>query len=310
MAEPAQDPHPDFAMLATSWDMSMEADGYGAATRRGYGKALGSFVAWLTEHSPGTGPATVVRDDVRGWLVELRRTRAQNTARTYYAGVRHFFRWLHAEGETDRDPCEGIRSPSPAEPVTEVIAAADLRRLVETCAGRDFVSRRDRAILLLFLDGGLRLAELAELSIADVDVRERMVYVVGKGSGRSGPRHRAVPLGIKAAQALDRYLRERRRHPWASCDALWLGARGRGPITAAGIKRMLQRRGESVGLTIHPHMLRHVWAHEFRAAGGSEGDLMLIGGWKSRAMLDRYGRSAAAERARDAARRYSLGDRL
>lgn len=310
MLAPAQGPHPDFAVLGDSWQMSMEADGYGAATRNGYSKAMGSFAAWLAEHSPGSGPCDTTRDDVRGWLVELRRTRAQNTARTYFAGVRHFFRFLHAEGEIDRDPCEGIRSPSPAEPVTEVVSPADLSRLVESCAGRDFIARRDRAIILLFLDGGLRLAELSGLTTADVDLRERMVYVVGKGSSRSGPRHRAVPLGIKAAQALDRYLRERRRHPWADHDALWLGARGRGPISAGGVKRMLERRGEAVGLTLHPHMLRHVWAHQFRAAGGSEGDLMLIGGWKSRAMLDRYGRSAAAERARDAARRYSLGDRL
>ena len=82
---------------------------------------------------------------------------------------------------------------------------------------------------MLFVDGGLRLAELAGLTTDDIDVRDRMVYVVGQGSGRRGPRKREVPLGIKAAQALDRYLRERRRHPWATHEALWLGDRGRGP---------------------------------------------------------------------------------
>lgn len=306
----AQGPTDEFELLADSWAMSMEADGYGAATIHGYRKALLSLRTWLDEHHPNTAPADVTRNDVRGWLVDLRRTRSQNTARTYFAGVRHFFRWMAAEGEIERDPCDGIRSPAPAETRTDVLSAADLRRLLETCAGRDFRSRRDRAILLLFLDGGLRLAELAGLTMSDVDLRERMLFVVGKGSKRSGPRQRAVPLGIKAVQALDRYIRERRRHPWADHEALWLGDRNRGPVSTAAIKSMVQRRGESVGLTVHPHQLRHVWAHEFRMAGGSEGDLMLIGGWRSRAMLDRYGRSAAAERARDAARRYSLGDRL
>jgi integrase len=73
---------------------------------------------------------------------------------------------------------------------------------------------------------------------------------------------------------------------------------------------MLERRGAKVGLKIHPHMFRHDWASAFRAAGGSEGDLMVLGGWRSRQMLDRYGRAAAEDRARDTYRRLSFGDRL
>lgn len=69
------------------------------------------------------------------------------------------------------------------------------------------MSRRDAAIIYLFLDCGLRLAELAGLTVDDVDLRDRIVYVAGKGSNRSGPRRRAVRAGVKCAQALDRYLR-------------------------------------------------------------------------------------------------------
>jgi site-specific recombinase XerC len=241
----------------------------------------------------------------------VREGHSSNTARGWFAGVRHFCRWLQSEGETDQDATAGIRTPAPGDPETPVLSDADLRALLATCAGTDFTARRDTAIIMLFLDGGLRLSELAGLQVADVDLRDRIVYMVGKASRRSGPRHRAVPLGVKAARALDRYLRERRRHPYADAPRLWLGSRGRPALAADGVDAMLKRRGADAGIAdLHPHAFRHTWAHAFRAAGGNEGDLMLLGGWRSRVMLDRYGKAAAADRAADAYRRLSLGDRI
>jgi integrase len=74
---------------------------------------------------------------------------------------------------------------------------------------------------------------------------------------------------------------------------------------------VLKRRGAEAGIAdLHPHAFRHTWALAFRVAGGNEDDLMLLGGWRNRAMLDRYGRAAAADRAADAYRRLSLGDRI
>jgi integrase len=140
---------------------------------------------------------------------------------------------------------------------------------------------------------------------------DRMVYVAGRASRRSGRRHRAVSLEVKTARALDRYLRERRRHPYADTSRLWLGSRSRPALSADGVDAMLKRRGAEAGIrTLHPHAFRHTWAHAFRAAGGNQGDLMVLGGWRSRAMLDRYGKAAAVDRAADADRRLSLGDRI
>ncbi|HZD70995.1 MAG TPA: tyrosine-type recombinase/integrase [Actinomycetes bacterium] len=303
--------HSDFDVFMVSWDLTLRADGYADNTLLAYRNAVRNLADWLAEHHPTIGPVELGRDHVRGWLAHIRKTRSMSTARGWFAGVRHFCRWLQAEGETDRDATAGIKTPAPGDPKTPVLDLDDFRALLSSCVGGDFIARRDAAILMVLLDGGLRLSELAGLRVTDVDLRDRMVFVEGKASRRSGPRHRAVPIGVKAARMIDRYLRKRRSHPFADSPALWLGDRGRATLSADGIDAMLKRRAAAAGIEgLHPHMFRHSWAHAFRAAGGSEGDLMLLGGWRSRAMLDRYGKSAAADRAAEAYRRLSLGDRL
>ena len=197
--------HPDFAVLTVSWELALRADGYADNTVKAYQKAVRSLADWLAQRHPEVGPIELDRRHIRGWLVERRESHSSNTARGWFAGVRHFCRWLQSEGETDQDATAGIRTPAPGDPETAVLSDQDLRALLATCTGTDFTARRDTAIIMLFLDGGLRLSELAGLQVADVDLRDRIVYVVGKASRRSGPRHRAVPLGVKAARALDRY---------------------------------------------------------------------------------------------------------
>lgn len=311
MTSPPQPHHPDFDLLGESWQLSLNADGYAVNTLRAYPNALRQLAGWLAVHHPGVGPTDVTRDQMRAWIVHVRESTSSGTARSWFAGVRHFFRWLVAEGETDRDPTDGIRTPPPNEPTTPVLALDDIRALLATCAGKDFADRRDAAIIYVFLDCGLRLAEVTGLGLEDVHLRDRAVVVHGKGSNRSGPRMRQATLSVKGTQALDRYLRERRRHPHADRPALWLGARGRTELSADGIERMLHRRSAQAGIpAFHPHVLRHTWASQARAAGLSEGDLMVLGGWRSRAMLDRYGKVVAGERAAEAYRRLALGDRL
>ena len=97
---------------------------------------------------------------------------------------------------------------------------------------------------------------------------------------------------------LDRYLRARAKHPLAGRPELWLGANGRGPLTATGIYQLVVRRGEQAGVAVHPQRFRHHFSHTWLARGGAGGDLMQLNGWSCPQMLTWYGASAAGARAR------------
>lgn len=301
--------------LAASFRRSLRAAGKAERTQVLYGMSIRFFCNWLEAKGRPATLDELTRSAISAWLADLTEKNDIETVRTRLRGMRRFCRWLAAEGEVEKAPTEGLEMPAASEKPVRVVTDEEMARLFKLCqvprgkAGAYdrtiFYGRRDEVMLRLLWDCGLRVSELVGVTLDDLDLDRETVYVVGKGS-----RPRAVPYESKTAQIIDRYIRVRAAHPHGTrTNRLLLGERG--PMSADGVRWRLEVLGQAAGVEdLHPHALRHTFAHRWLANGGQERDLMHLAGWRSDAMLAVYARSTAVERAHDAKRRMGLGDRL
>lgn len=292
--------------LLASWLRSLKARNLAPDTLKVYERSARLLMGYLEAEHPDVDPTHLRREHLDGFLAAFAEGRSAAYVSQVYRSLQQWMRWLVHEDEIDADPMGKMTPPIVPERPVPVLTDDQLRALLAACEGRRLVDRRDMALFRLLIDTGGRLSEISYLRVDDVDLDAQTAKVMGKGR-----KERLLPFGTKTAEALDRYIRVRRADPRAADPGLWLGEKGKGALTSNGVYQVVKRRGRLVGIpNLHPHMFRHTASHRWLVAGGSEGDLMQLNGWRSRSMLQRYGASAAAERARDAHKRMGLGDSL
>jgi site-specific recombinase XerD len=292
-----------YSEVARSFRRELEAANKSINTIDTYMRAVNQLAAFLAERAMPTDVAGITREHIQEYLADLRSRNKASSVNTRFRSLQQFFNWLVDEGEVQASPMARMKQPTFDVEPPEALSDDQVRKLLKACTGTDFTARRDTAIIRLMYDTGLRRGEVAAMMIEDVDLDTGVLRVLGKGA-----KVRYQPVGRKAARDLDRYVRARAKHPEAGSPQLWLG-RG-GPLTASGVYQVVRDRARQAGLShVHPHQLRHAFAHAMKAGGGSDDDLTRLGGWSSRQMIARYGAAQADERARETHRRLSPGDR-
>lgn len=283
-----------------SWEIALRAERKSPRTIRVYRTQVEAFRAWCAELG---APARFDRRTIQTFLAsEADRGMQPNTLVTRYKGLRAFGNFLADERETEGNVMHDLRQPKAVAKPVPVMSEADMKTILRACEGTAFIDRRDHAALRLLIDTGARASEITGLRVEDVNVRDAMVTFHGKGA-----KIRTVHVGPQTIRALDRYLRARREHRYASLDALFLSQRG--ALSYDGLAEALHNRATSAGVEgFHIHKMRHTFAHRWLSAQGSEQGLMDTAGWSSREMIARYGASGRAARAAAEHERLGLGD--
>jgi integrase/recombinase XerC len=203
---------------------------------------------------------------IRRWVAQMHSAgRSGRGIALILSGWRGFYVWLGRQGLVDSNPVQDVRAPKAPKPLPKALSVDDAVQLAsyESADADPWLEARDAAMVELLYGCGLRVGEMVGLdAVASagargwIDLQAAQAHVLGKGSKR-----RTVPIGSKAAQALDRWLAVREQPGRDPQAALFIGRRGT-RLTAQAMWQRLKRRSLLAGLAtpVHPHMLRHSFA--------------------------------------------------
>ncbi len=257
-------------------------------TIRAYGSDCQQLIDFLGRRRGQAGffPRKVDPLSIRAFLAELHdRGEARSTMARKISAMRSFFAWMHREGIAVENPAKDVATPRQVRKIPGFLDQAEAERLCECPDDTTPLGARDRAILELLYATGMRVSELAGLSLLDLHPRDNEIRVMGKGG-----KERWVYFGGAARAALSRYLTMRRKLAGReSVDSLFINARGT-PLTARSMRRVVHRyaRAAAVRAKISPHSLRHSFATHLLDRGADLRAIQELLGHASLSTTQRY----------------------
>jgi integrase/recombinase XerD len=251
----------DAELIRQFVDVLWLEDGLGEQTRQAYSSDLVQLSLWLQSRQtdPNAGLIAVRRADLLAWIsAGLSEGRKTSTAARRLSGLRRFYRYLLREGMIKDDPTLRIDSPRIPRRLPDSLSEADVEVLLQEPDTNKALELRDRAMLEILYGCGLRVSELVSLRVDQVNLRQGVVRLTGKGS-----KERLVPLGEEGVDWLMDYLKTGRREllRGKASDALFPGSRPEAMTRQTfwhRIKHYARRAG--IQKKLSPHTLRHAFA--------------------------------------------------
>ncbi|UCE79842.1 MAG: tyrosine recombinase XerC [Nitrospiraceae bacterium] len=233
-------------------------------TLRAYRKDLDIFSGHIRKR-----PEEIELNDIREFIAQqIKSGLSKTTVSRRLATVRSFITFLYREGAITKNPARIVSSPKKTEQLPNFLPIDDIISLIEKPGGIGIIPVRDKAILELLYSSGLRVSEIAGLNVDDVDMKEGLVKVRGKGK-----KERLLPVGAKALDALKSYMIEKMLFR-KICRALFLNRRDQ-RLSPRGIRRIVVKYARMIGIDgpIGPHTVRHTFASHLLQGGA---DLRVI----------------------------------
>lgn len=289
--------------------------------------ALGLLKSFFIEEREITLVGEIDAPDINAWFVHMRKTkgahgkiRSERTIQTYARSARAFFHWLIRRETIDRNPFDRVTFPKVGKPLIRPIEPEEFERLLLACTPpgevgplADRAAARNRAILWLLYDTGIRLSELLGIKLGDFDRKHGMLIVKGKGS-----KERRVALGNNCLRNLLYYLD---RHRPGEDELTEWGNAGeehiilsetRLPLTKNGLTMLFRRIKQRSGITekrISPHIFRHSFAIRYLVLGNDPFSLQELLGHEDMTTVKNY-MHMNDETIQAQKRKYSPGDHL
>jgi integrase/recombinase XerC len=234
-------------------------------TLSSYQRDLNKFAHYCSQQK--IGAAEQARNgDVRQWVAQMhRKGLGGKSLQRALSALRSFYKFSNHNG-SKHNPALGVQAPKSSKTLPKALDADSMQRLL-ALEGDDWLTLRDQAILELFYSSGLRLSELVDLNICDLDLRDSTVTVTGKGN-----KTRQLPVGSYAIKALSSWLKQRsiaQNENSKELEPVFITKQGKRlgqRAVQARLKKHSQQQG--LGQNVHPHMLRHSFASHMLESSG------------------------------------------
>jgi integrase/recombinase XerC len=264
-----------------------------AHTVNSYLTDLGQFVEFLRRSNPEENvdtldPKNIDRLAIRSFMSFLYENSASGaTMARKLSTLSSFLRFLCREGHLETNPAKSIPAPKKIQKLPSYLSVDEIFRLLQLPTGKTFIGGRDRAILELFYDTGIRISELVGICMDDLNLHQRMVKVRGKGK-----KERLLPMGKKSVETLTAYIEFRRKKTArlsSKPETLFLNFRG-GGISVRGVRKIVEKyiNQNNFSGKISPHSLRHSFATHMLDAGADLRSIQEMLGHSSLSTTQKY----------------------